>query len=312
MLDRVVPSGEPLLVACSGGADSSSALIAVARSGRSVTAAHFDHRLRSREEAAADRAVVSALAAALHVPLLCGEGTGASPAEEAAREERYHWLASAAAEAGAAHVVTGHTLDDQAETVLFRLVRGAGLAGAAGMADVAPWPVAAGEAMRVVRPLLGIERREIEAYLAALGIEPRHDSTNDDPAYSRNRIRHRVLPDLGAINPQVARALADFAVRAARDDEALEAWAEAAFASLACVEPGRVTLDRARLRALPGAVRARVIRQAAAHLGTALLAAHIEAAERAIRRSGTAVSLPSAGLEVQGETVLITRVHEGG
>ena len=305
VLDRLVPAEARVLVACSGGADSTAALIAVARSGRAVTAAHFDHRLRPRAEGDADRAAVAALARTLNIALCGGEGSGASHAEDAARGERYRWLATAARAAGATHVVTGHTLDDQAETVLFRLARGTGLAGAAGMHETAPWPVPVEGSPALVRPLLGIARAEIEAYLAALTVEPRHDATNDDPAYSRNRIRRRVLPELRAINPRAAHVLADFAARAARDDAALEQWAEQSFAAITNAEAERVVIDRTALRALPPAVRARLLRHAAARFATPLESTHIEAAERAIRRSGTAIALPGARLRItRGEVIL--------
>jgi len=304
-LDRLVPPDAPVVVACSGGADSTAALVVVARSGRAVTAAHFDHRIRSRADADADRATVAALGRTLDVPLRCGEGSGRSTAEDVAREERYRWLAAAALEAGAAHVVTAHTLDDQAETVLFRLTRGTGLTGAAGMAELAAWPIPIDAAPHLVRPLLGVERREVEAYLAALGLEPRHDATNEDVTYSRNRIRHRVLPELRTINPSAARALAALATRAAADDAALELWAERSMAAITSVEVDRVILDRAALRALPRAVRARVLRRAAAPLQIDLDAAHLAAAELAIRRSGTAIALRAARLRTTRTEVII-------
>jgi len=308
-LDRLVPASAPLLVACSGGADSTAALVAAVRSGRDVTVAHFDHRLRTRAEAEADRDAVATLARTLAVPLRCGEGSGVSTAEDAAREERYRWLATAAAEAGARHVVTAHTLDDQAETVLFRLTRGAGLAGAAGMAELAPWPIAIDGSPHLVRPLLGIERREVEAYLAALGLEPRHDATNDDVAYSRNRIRHRVLPELRALNPSVARALAAFATRAAADDAALELWAETFSATITNVEVQRVVIDRPGLRALPIGVRARVLRRAAALLLISLEATHLHAAEIAIRGSNAGIALPGGRLRTTPAEVILEVVH---
>lgn len=307
-LDRLVAPGMPVLVACSGGADSSAALIAAARSGRPVAAAHFDHRLRTSAEAIADRAAVAALTDTLDISLHCGAGSGVSAAEESARQERYHWLATAASAAGVTHVVTGHTLDDQAETVLFRLARGAGLTGAAGMAESAPWPMSMPAAPRVVRPLLRIERREVEAYLAALGVEPRHDPTNADPAYSRNHIRHRVLPELAALNPRVIHALAAFADRAAHDDQTLTAWAEATFADLASIQSGRIVVARPALRALPVAVRVRVLRSAAAHLGVRLDAAHIHAIEHALRRTGVVVRLPGTRLSVAREHVILERL----
>lgn len=308
-LDRLIPPDAAVVVACSGGADSTATLVAIARSGRRVTIAHFDHHIRSRADADADRAAVAALARTLDVPLHCGEGRGGSTAEDAAREERYRWLATAAGEAGTAYVVTGHTLDDQAETVLFRLTRGAGLTGAAGMAELAPWPVAVEVPLQLVRPLLGIERREVEAYLAALGIEPRHDVTNDDVTYGRNRLRHRVLPELRAINAHAARALAAFAARAGADDAALDIWAEKSFAAITNIEERRVVIDRIGLRALPIAVRARVLRRAAAQLRIHLQAVHLDAADLAIGHTGAQIVLAGGRLCTTRAEVIVEADH---
>ncbi|RLT26732.1 MAG: tRNA(Ile)-lysidine synthetase, partial [Chloroflexi bacterium] len=140
-LDRLVPQPECVIVACSGGPDSTAALVAIARSGQPLVVAHFDHRMRSDAESKADRAAVATLATQFAVPLLAGRGSGHARSEDDARTERYRWLASAAVESGVTACVTGHTLDDQAETVLLRLTRGASLTGAAGMAESAPWPI---------------------------------------------------------------------------------------------------------------------------------------------------------------------------
>src|SRR5262249_22835052 len=143
--------------------------------------------------------------------------------EATARRLRYDWLAQTAAVAGAGWVATGHTADDQAETVLHRLIRGAGLHGGRGIAAVRrdPGPVP------VVRPLLAVSRSDVLAYLAEVGQPFRTDSTNADPALTRNRIRAKVLPLLRTFNPEVVSALARLARQAdeaARflDDEALK------------------------------------------------------------------------------------------
>ena len=279
-----VAAGSTLLVACSGGPDSTAALVAVARllqtaAGRAV-AAHFNHGIRDEGETAADLAYVEWLAGCLGVPVLAGgEGTaGAGGASEAeAREARYRWLASAARDAGAGTCVTGHTLDDQAETVLLRLARGTGLAGAAGMDVDAPWPVACEAArgeqpLRVLRPLLDVGRVDVAVYLDALGLTgeeraPRHDASNDDVSFSRNRVRHRVMPELEALNHRAAEALARFAGHARRDDAALEAWAEREAAALMRVEDGAARLERRALAELPEAVALRLVRRAARAAG---------------------------------------------
>lgn len=284
VLGEDVAAGSTLLVACSGGPDSTAALVAVARllqaAGGRAVAAHFNHGIRDEAETAADLAYVEWLAGCLGVPVLAGgESTvGAGGASEAeAREARYRWLASAARDAGAGGCVTGHTLDDQAETVLLRLARGTGLGGAAGMDVDAPWPVACEAAhaetpLRVLRPLLGIGRVDVAVYLDALGLAgeeraPRRDASNDDLSFSRNRVRHRVMPELEALNHRAAEALARFAGHARRDDAALEAWAEREAAALMRVEDGAARLERRALAELPEAVALRLVRRAAKAVG---------------------------------------------
>lgn len=311
-LARVAPPEAPLVVACSGGPDSSAALVAVARGGWSVHAASFDHRSRSGDETAADRAAVERLAGCLGVPLLVGAARGArGPASEGrAREARYRWLARACAEAGAALCVTGHTLDDQAETVLLRLARGSGLAGSAGMAELAPWPLprARGAArLSVARPLLGVTRAEIERYLEALGVEARHDPSNEQLRYGRNRVRRRVLPELERVHHGAARSIARFAGLARRDDEALEALAATKLALIASRERGAVALERRALVALPEALASRVLRQAARELGLEPDAGQLEALLRAARRRGARVDLDGGRGITDGTSLRLER-----
>ncbi|MSQ36621.1 MAG: tRNA lysidine(34) synthetase TilS [Dehalococcoidia bacterium] len=298
-LDALVPAAAPLLVACSGGPDSSAALVAVARArpGVAVTAAHFDHGLRPRAEAQADRHAVEALAARLGRSTLGGaqRPRGAARTEAALRGARYHWLATACARAGAEYCVTGHTRDDQAETVLLRLVRGAGARGAAGMGPLAPWPLPergrreAGP--RLVRPLLEIGREDVQAYLAALGVAARHDPSNDDLAFARNRVRALVLPELRKLNPRAGAALARFATAERRDDEALEELAGREAERLLRRAGPVASLPRRELLALPEAVALRLLRRACAAAGVAAEAEQLQGLLRIARRRGSRRSL---------------------
>ena len=295
----------PLLVACSGGPDSSAALVAVVRarqaaSGGEVVAATFDHGTRPPAETRADRAAVEALAAAISVRCLAGAPEEPiEPSEDAARQARYRWLGAAALEIGAAACVTGHTLDDQAETVLLRLTRGAGLAGAAGMAPAAPWPVpldGATDAPRLLRPLIDVRRAEVIGYLDALGLAarglaPRSDPGNETLVFDRNRVRRRVLPELRRLNPRAAEALAGFAHRARQDDAALEVWAAAESARLVRIDGTGARIERGELPALPEAVAARVLRSAAAELDLALTSEQLEALLRIAGRRGARLDL---------------------
>ena len=206
--------GDHVVVALSGGADSVATLAALdliaPRLGLRLSAAHVHHGLRGRE-ADEDAEFAGELAARLKVPfqllrLPPGLAQGGNT-EERARELRYRALSHAARELGATKIATGHTRDDQAETVLLRVVRGSGPRGL-----VAIQPVAAtGEGVPVIRPLLECSRSQLERFLAASALPHREDSSNRSGRFLRNRIRHDVLPLLRQLNPAVDRALADLA-----------------------------------------------------------------------------------------------------
>lgn len=315
-LDAVLPADATVVVACSGGPDSTAALVSTvrARAGRApVVAAYFDHGMRARDEIEADRAAVEELATALGAGVVYGAATGPTPDSEArAREARYGWLSSACVEAGARHCVTGHTLDDQAETVLLRLTRGAGLDGVSGMAAEAAWPVAGGPDLRIVRPLLAVRRLEVVAYLEALGIAPRIDATNELVTFHRNRVRHRVMPELRAVNPRADEALVRFGALARRDHEALEGWAREAYRDVARAGDGCVALDRRALRGLPPAVAARVLRLAARELGLRPDGEQVEAMLRLARRRGASLSLAGGTFEVASDALVLMRTDSGG
>ncbi|MBI1320633.1 MAG: tRNA lysidine(34) synthetase TilS [Candidatus Hydrogenedens sp.] len=206
---EMLSAGEPVLVACSGGADSVGLLHALVALGYSVQAAHFNHQTRAGGSDA-DEAFVRDLCAALGVPLhvdtadvgaearTCGESF-----EVCARRLRYAFLERCAVEIGCAVIATGHHADDQAETVLFRLLRGTGVSGLAGIP-----PVRLLGDCRVVRPLLDCHRADIESWLKAQGHAWQEDESNADPRFLRNRIRHRLLPLLRAeYNPAIDAAL---------------------------------------------------------------------------------------------------------
>jgi tRNA(Ile)-lysidine synthase len=312
-LAPMVPSGHPIVVACSGGADSTAALVAVARARGAdsrVVAAYFDHGLRSAAEAEADRDAVASLASRLGCGFAAGasELAGGGSSEAAAREWRYRWLAEACAAAGANVCVTGHTLDDQAETVLLRLTRGAGTGGASGMQPLAPWPVACdGPSLRVARPLLDERRENVREYIEALGVQPREDPTNATLDYDRNRVRHRVLPELREISPAVAAALARFSNLARRDHEALEQWAAQEAERVVRLGAGGAAIDRRSLLALPPAVASRIVRQSASRLGLVMESSQVEQALTAARRRGARVSLAGGEAVVRDSDLLIRR-----
>ncbi|MBM4434432.1 MAG: tRNA lysidine(34) synthetase TilS, partial [Chloroflexi bacterium] len=190
-----------LVVAVSGGTDSTALLLLLADLapdvGLVLHVAHFDHRLR--RGGAADAQFVSDLAARVGATVRVGRAETPPKSEDDARRARYDFLERVAAERRAYAVATGHTRDDQAETVLLHLTRGAGIGGLAGMR-----PSREG----IVRPLLCVSREDTVAVCAAAGVTPREDPTNRSLRFARNRIRRRVMPELARINPQAGAALA--------------------------------------------------------------------------------------------------------
>jgi tRNA(Ile)-lysidine synthase len=276
--------GEVVLAAVSGGADSV-ALLHVLRAfapslGLSLEAVHVDHGLRP--ESAADAAFVRDLCHAWDVPLRVarvevtrGDGAGWDGLEAAARRARYAAFRHAAAEAAATRVAIGHTADDQAETVLMRLLDGAGPRGLGGIAPVRG---------AYVRPLIETRRRAIEEYLRAHGIAWVEDATNRDPRFLRNRVRTEVLPFLAdRLDPGIVARLADGAARARALVADLERAAGEALARLGTREEDGIVLPAAELGALPEELGAEVLRAAAAALGDT--GPRRAAGERALRRA---------------------------
>ena len=277
----------PLVLAVSGGTDSTALALVLAELadafGLVLHVAHFDHRTRPAD-AAADAQFVADLAARIGAPLRVGRAQRAATSEDDARRARYAFLRRAAEHVGASAIATGHTLDDQAETVLLHLVRGSGLAGAGGMR-----PLREG----IARPLLTLTRAETSAICRAAGIAPREDPTNASLRLARNRVRLRVLPELEAINPKVREALARFANAAADADATLERTARARSRPASEVQPD----DGIDLRALPTALalRERVLADAYRDVtGTSLAARHRTAlADLARTTAGTSrIDLP--------------------
>ena len=238
VLDRaLLPAGCTVLCAVSGGADSVCLLDLVRRLG-DVTAlcAHFDHGIRG-EESARDAAFVEALCKEWGIPFFLGRGDVPAYAKEhglsletAARELRYAFLERTAAEQDADVVATAHSLNDNAETILFRMARGTGLRGLAGI------PARRGS---IVRPLLRTPRRDIEEYLAARNIPHVEDSTNAETDAARNRIRLDVLPALESIHPGAAAGIARMSETLAEDEAFLASLAEEKLALWGGAIPGK-------------------------------------------------------------------------
>jgi len=257
----VLPDTGLVLVALSGGADSLALAAATAfeapRAGLRAGAVIVDHGL---QDASADiAAAASAIARELGLdPVLVRrvDASGEGGPEASAREARYAALDAAALETDAALVLLGHTLDDQAETVLLGLARGSGTASLAGMAA---------RTGRYARPLLGIRRATTRQACLDAGLIPWDDPHNADPAYARVRVRERVLPVLEAeLGPGVAEALARTAEQLREDDEAFTSQIDELIEELCEPAEAGIAVSVGALAANPAALRQRIIRHVVA------------------------------------------------
>lgn len=255
------------VVACSGGADSTALLLALWGATSRVVAAHVVHDMRSREESERDRDWVAGLAAKLGVAFV-SEGVAARALggnlEAACRKARYAALARMAAGAGAAWVATGHHAGDQAETVLMRLMRGAGPRGLGGMR--AKRVLSVEPRVVQVRPALGVEPADLKGMCTRLGVAWVEDATNADVTRVRAAVRHGVLPALVGISPRVMERIGVAAELCAESAAVVRGVAEAALAK-GVREAGGVVFGRAEMRALPAVVVGECVRMAAEREG---------------------------------------------
>lgn len=294
---RLLDGCSKAVVAVSGGGDSVALLHLMARlqpkRRPQLVVAHLDHGLR--RGSGADRRFVERLSSSLGLPAIVAardvraERRKDESLEEAARRVRRAFLSDCARKAGAGTIATGHTQDDQAETILMRLARGAGPSALAAMHPAGPGPF--------VKPLLGLERAALRAWLAKRGLKFRDDPSNASLAHDRNRVRRLVLPLLAkALNPAAARHLVEAAERLREDAMLLDVQAEGLFAVMARRRGGVLKLEAGALAALPHPLAARVARIALAGAGCdprRISTRHIEALLGAASRSGgSSVDLP--------------------
>jgi tRNA(Ile)-lysidine synthase len=237
--------------------------------GPKLIAVTIDHALR--RESAGEARAVKRLARVLGVPHRTLRWEGAKPStglQQAAREVRYRLLAAAAKKAKAPCILTAHTLDDQAETVLIRMSRGSGLTGLGAMARVSPVPACENHEIVLVRPLLDIPKARLVATLAQAKIDSTDDPSNRDPRFTRARLRD-VMPML-AREGLDARGLALLAARLRRAEAAIEAAVDVAAAALSegpWPEHGPIGIDAERFGRLPAEVALRLLGRVISHAG---------------------------------------------
>jgi tRNA(Ile)-lysidine synthase len=260
-----------ILVALSGGADSCALLLALNEARQAgllpdlLGAIHVHHGLRGAA-ADDDAAFCAALCDSLGLKFLKRQAHLATSANESdARSVRYRLLIDAAHTIGADTIATAHTADDQAETVLLRILRGTSVDGLVGI----PAERILAPGLRVVRPLLAQRRSQIEAYCRSHAVRPRHDPTNDDPRFPRNRVR-RLLPELSAtFNPRLVEALGRLAenARHEREESAIDASALRLFEHAVTDDGVALTLSVPALRAVSVALRRRTLYRALLRIG---------------------------------------------
>lgn len=322
-------SGRAVVVGVSGGADSLALLHLLVQTREALdlrpVAVHVDHAIRA--ESAEDARFVAETAAAWGVACEVARVDAVALAterscslEEAARLARYTVLAEAAEKIGATVIATGHHADDQAETVLMNLIRGAGLAGLRGMQTLSPLSDAhvltpLHSELWLFRPLLSASRADIEAYCVEHGLSPRVDATNADTTYTRNRIRHEVLPLLERLNPEITATLARTASLLAGEYEIVQEALEPIWEVVVRQEDAeRVTIDRASLIGQSSALQRALLRRAYAVLHgslTNLGFEHIQAAVQIAKEGsvGAEVHLPGTRMRVDYETIHLERLE---
>lgn len=295
-----------VVVALSGGPDSLALAAAVAfeapKLGLAAGAVVVDHGLQSDSDAVAERAAEQArdlgLSPVVVVAVEVGDDGGP---EAAARDARYIALDLARAEAGARAILLGHTLDDQAETVLLGLARGSGAGSLQGMAPVSGM---------LVRPLLGVRRSTTRKACADAGLQPWTDPQNTDPAFARVRVRERVLHVLeDELGPGIAEALARTADAAREDAEAFEEMIEETIEEIVEHAEAGISVSAAALAANPAALRQRIIRYIVqSEFGVSLTRVQtIEVARLVTDWSGQgAVSLPSCSATRRDGRIVFT------
>ena len=256
-----LPEGSTVVVALSGGADSLALAAATAfeapKLGLRAGSLTVDHGLQEGSDAVAARAARTAAALGLDALIVRVEVGEEGGPEAAARDARYRVLKDAAADAGASAVLLGHTLDDQAETVLLGLARGSGAASLQGMAPVREDD----DGLRWVRPLLGVRRESTRAFCAASDLDVWDDPHNAEQRFARVRVRDRVLPVLEAeLGPGIAEALARTAEQLREDAEAFDEMIHETIEDIVEHAEAGISVSVAALAANPAALRNRIIR----------------------------------------------------
>jgi tRNA(Ile)-lysidine synthase len=308
---RLCPPGCRVLIGLSGGSDSVALTLLMRELSEHgefsvVGLAHLNHRLRptaDRDQAFCCR-LGESLGLPVHIEAIDVAGYAAAQRlsrEDAARRLRYEFLHRVALQIGADRIAVGHTRDDQAETFLLKLVRGAGLAGLAGI-----YP----QRGEIIRPLLDASRSDLQAYLKSRGHAWVDDESNEDLDNPRNRIRHSVLPELNRAYPSATNAIARTAGVAREDSDWLDEVSRSRHDALVTRSEDGVQMDAAALLAEPPPIRRRIVLMAlrCAVSGHEIGLEHVEAVLGVAARESGGVDVPGGRAELRREK-LVLLVH---
>lgn len=316
---------EPVALACSGGVDSTALLLLAAAMRDQLApfvAIHVDHR--TRPETASEGRQVADLCEALDVPFFAAQvdaewQTGEHVAEHRLRAARYEALARVVAAEGLSAVVTAHTQDDQVETILMRLFAGAGSSGSAGMQSISAISTTCGT-LTILRPLLGVTRRDLIRVLESANVEPIEDPSNVETRYTRNALRHEIIPALQRLFPGFPATLLRSMALIRDDAAAVDEIAQDAIAQMLEASGSVVRVDRAALRRASRPVASRVVRHVARDVSAMgveadwreLSAERVDAVLKAAHgRTGARIELPY-GVDVVIERVWLVFQQRGG
>jgi tRNA(Ile)-lysidine synthase len=312
--EALLPAGSRVVIGLSGGADSV-ALTCLLREladtgGFSLAGlAHFNHQLRPSADR--DERFCRELAGRMGLEIAVEQADVAGYAqrealslEDAARRLRYAFLERVATRWGADRIAVGHTIDDQAETVLLKLVRGAGLTG---LGAIAP------RRGHVIRPLLGVTKRELVAFLVSRDGSWLEDETNADVDNPRNRIRHLVLPELERAYPGAGKSVARMAEASRADAEFLDRQSADLYDAVAQTTPGTVTIDVAALTAAPVPLIRRVLLMAMREVCVSREFGldHIRAAEDVLSGSCPGTDVPGGRWELRRKKLVLSQQGPG-
>jgi tRNA(Ile)-lysidine synthase len=302
---KLAGGGDKVVLAVSGGADSVCLAYVMAGLRRQLNIelhiAHLNHRLRGAESDA-DAEYVTGLAKRLGISVTVAsrdvkqyQKQHRLSLEEAAREVRYGFLADVVGEVGAKAIMTGHTADDNIETILMHLIRGSGTRGMRGLLPVSRWG-SGDKNLTIIRPLLELGREDTTAYCRRRRLKPRTDTSNFSTEPLRNKIRHNLLPELKKYNPQIGEALLRTACIAADDLDYIETAAAQVQEGIIDIGPGQVIIRKKKFLSLPSALQRQLLRTSiAALLGSLkdIEAGHIEEIIKTLKKpAGKVIGLP--------------------